>query len=84
MHVCVLCRFSHVRLFVNPWTAAYQAPLSMGFSRQEYCSGLPLPIHLKGPITSLGNLLLYANTVYVPLVVHIFYTCVRTQLLSHL
>ena len=34
---------SHVRLFVIPWTAAYQAPLSMGFSRQEYWSGVPLP-----------------------------------------
>ena len=34
---------SHVWLFVTPWTAAYQAPLSMGFSRQEYWSGLPLP-----------------------------------------
>ena len=34
---------SRVRLFVTPWTAAYQAPLSMGFSRQEYWSGLPLP-----------------------------------------
>ena len=34
---------SHVRLFVTPWTAAYQAPLSMGFSRQEYWSGVPLP-----------------------------------------
>ena len=34
---------SHVRLFKTPWTAAYQAPLSMGFSRQEYWSGLPLP-----------------------------------------
>ena len=34
---------SHVRLFVTPWTAAYQAPPSMGFSRQEYWSGLPLP-----------------------------------------
>ena len=34
---------SCVRLFVTPWTAAYQAPLSMGFSRQEYWSGLPLP-----------------------------------------
>ena len=30
-------------LFVTPWTAAYQAPLSMGFSRQEYWSGLPFP-----------------------------------------
>ena len=34
---------SHVRLFVTPWTAAHQAPPSMGFSRQEYWSGLPLP-----------------------------------------
>ena len=34
---------SCVRLFVTPWTIAPQAPLSMGFSRQEYWSGLPLP-----------------------------------------
>ena len=33
---------SHAWLFATPWTAAYQAPLSMGFSRQEYWSGLPL------------------------------------------
>ena len=35
--------FSCVRLFATPWTAAHQAPLSMGFSRQEYRSGLPFP-----------------------------------------
>ena len=34
---------SHVWLFVTPWTAAHQAPPSMGFSRQEYWSGVPLP-----------------------------------------
>ena len=34
---------SRVRLFATPQTAAYQAPLSMGFSRQEYWSGLPFP-----------------------------------------
>ena len=34
---------SHVWLFQTPWTTAYQAPPSMGFSRQEYWSGLPLP-----------------------------------------
>ena len=34
---------SCVRLFATPWTAAHQAPPSMGFSRQEYWSGLPLP-----------------------------------------
>ena len=39
---------SHGRLFATPWTAAHQAPLSMGFPWQEYWSGLPFP--------SLGNL----------------------------
>ena len=34
---------SRDRLFVTPWTVAYQAPLSMGFSRQGYWSGLPFP-----------------------------------------
>ena len=34
---------SRVQLFATPWTAAHQAPLSMGFSRQEYWSGLPFP-----------------------------------------
>ena len=35
--------FSRVRLLATPWTAAYQAPPSMGFSRQKYWSGVPLP-----------------------------------------
>ena len=34
---------NRVRLFVTPWTIAYQAPPSMGFPRQEYWSGLPFP-----------------------------------------
>ena len=38
---------SHVWLLATPWTAAYQAPSSMGFSRQEYWSGVPLPWGLK-------------------------------------
>ena len=42
--VCVCVQsISHVRLFAIPWTVARQAPLSMGFSRQEYWSGLPFP-----------------------------------------
>ena len=41
--MCVLSCFSRVRLFVTPWTVAHQAPLSVGFSRQEYWSGLPFP-----------------------------------------
>ena len=39
--VFVLSCFSHVQLFVTLWTVACQSPLSMGFSRQEYWSGLP-------------------------------------------
>ena len=39
---------SPVGLFATSGTAAYQAPLSMGFSRQEYWSGVPLPSPVKG------------------------------------
>ena len=52
--ICIFTSFkyhnllTHVQLFVIPWTAACQASLSMEFSRQEYCSGLPCP--------SLGDL----------------------------
>ena len=40
---------SHARLFATPWTAPYQAPLSMWFSRQEYWSGVPLPSLFQPP-----------------------------------
>ena len=39
----MLSLFSRVRLFVTLWSVAHQAPLSMGFSRQEHWSGLPCP-----------------------------------------
>ena len=39
----MLSHFSHVQLFATPWTIAHQAPLSMGFSKQEQWSGLPCP-----------------------------------------
>ena len=41
--VCVLNCFSHVQFFATLWTAARQAPLAMGFSRQEYWNALPCP-----------------------------------------
>ena len=44
MHTCEHARLlSRVQFFLTPWTVALQAPLSMGFSRQEYWSGLPSP-----------------------------------------
>ena len=52
MWACVLSSFSHVQLFVTLWIIACQAPLSKGFSRQEYWSGLlcPLPDDLPDPV----------------------------------
>ena len=49
--MCV-CAFSHVQLFVTPGTVAHQAPLSMGFSQQEYWNVLPFP--LLGDLPDLG------------------------------
>ena len=43
LHVYVLSRFSHVQLFATLCTVTHQAPLSVGFSRREYWSGLPCP-----------------------------------------
>ena len=44
---------SRVRLFTTPWTAAYQAPPSVGFSRQEYWSGVPLPSPVEACLLTL-------------------------------
>ena len=43
MHACVLSHFSGIQFCATLWTVACQAPLSVGFSRQEYWSGLPCP-----------------------------------------
>ena len=54
---------SRVRLFATPWTAAHQAPPSMGFSKQEYWSGLPFPSpgDLPNPGIELGSSALQAD-----------------------
>ena len=66
MCMCMLSRFSHVRVFATLWTVSQQAPLTMGFSRQEYWSKLPClplgdfpnpgikPMSLTSPILSGG------------------------------
>ena len=46
---------SRVRLLATPWTAAYQAPPSLGFSRQEYWSGVPLPSPTRHVYTNSIN-----------------------------
>ena len=54
---------SRVRLFVTPWTVAYEVPPSMEFSRQEYWSGLPFPSpgDLPNPGTEPGSPALQAG-----------------------
>ena len=61
--VCVLGHFSHVQLFVTIWTVARQAPLSMGFSRQEYGSELQCspPGGLPDPAIQGWNPFLFLN-----------------------
>ena len=64
MYVCVCVLVSHVQLFATPWTPACQTPLSMGFSRQEYWSGLPFssPGGLPDPGIEPGALALWADS----------------------
>ena len=62
--LCVLSHFSHFWLFGTPWIVAHQDPLSMGFSRQEYWRGLPLPSpgDLLHPGTEPASLAWQANS----------------------
>ena len=71
---CVLSRFSCVQLVATPWNVAQKAPLSMGFSRQEYSSGLlcPLPGELPNPcitcVSCIGRWILYYCTIWEALI----------------
>ena len=76
---------SRVRLFETPWTVAHQAPPSMGFSRQEYWSGLPFPspgdlpdpgIKPRSPALQAGTLT--SEPAGKPIVNAIFKNCTRT------
>ena len=55
--------FSRIWLLATPWTAAHQAPPSMGFSRQEYWSGVPLPSPYKYIHTQYRSTLIYKANV---------------------
>ena len=81
----VLSHFSHVQFCVVPWTSACQATLSMGFSRQEYWSGLPLPSPRNLPNPEIKSTSLKSNGL-----VGVFFTTSNNsdqfssvQLLSH-
>ena len=70
---------SHVWLFLTPWTAAYQAPPSVGFSRQEYWSGVPLPslcmcvcVCINEPITYKLDVYIYNTHTHIYMYTHIY------------
>ena len=69
---------SRVRLLATPWTAAYQAPLSMGFSRQEYWSGVPLP----SPTRALSGMKKKKRHDMVKIVIFILFTYVCISVLG--
>ena len=73
MCCAVLSRFSHVQLFATPGTVAHQASLSMGFSRQEYWSGLPCP-----PLGDLPNPGIEPVTLTSPALADSFFTTSTT------
>ena len=54
---------SHVQPFVAPWTVACQTPLSMGFPRQEHCSGLPFPSAWNLPNLQMNPCLLLGRQI---------------------
>ena len=65
IHGRLLCLLlTHIQLFVTAWPVAHQAPLSMGVSRQEYLSGLPIPsaVHLPHPVIEPGSPALQADS----------------------
>ena len=58
-HACKLSCSSCVQLFATSWTVAHQVPLSMGFSRQEFCSELPCQPLGDFPNPGIGRQVLY-------------------------
>ena len=67
LHHLKLKSLSRVRLLATRWTAAHQAPPSMGFSKQEYWSGLPLPSLTKNPATAAAKSLQSCPTLCDPI-----------------
>jgi len=70
---------SRVQLFTTPWTAAHQAPPSMGFSRQEYWSGVPLP----SPTLSLKDCNQPSLSLLLSLSLSLSHTCTHDHLRPH-
>ena len=82
VHVCMLSSSVTPTSFITPWTVAHQAPLSMGFPRQEYWSGWPIPssgdlpdpgMESTSPVSSVCRWILYYGATWKPPQVHVFF-----------
>ena len=76
--ICANCCCLAANSFATPWTAAHQAPLSMGFSRQEDWSGLPFP-----PLGDLSDPGMEAESLVLPALAGGFFTTVQPMKLIH-
>ena len=93
LHECMLSHFSCVQLCVTLWTVAHQAPLSVGFPRQGYWSGLPCPLpgvlpdpgieptSLTSPALAAGSLLLASPGKPRIHPVHCYYFCLNQSVI---
>ena len=66
MKVMKVKSLSRLQLFATPWTVAYQASPSMGFSREEYWSGVPLPSPKKNVLLMFKFLLFWSQSQHLP------------------
>ena len=76
------CSLSRVRLVVTQWTVANQTPLSLGFSRQEYWSGLPFPTPGSSPDSGIEGASLVSPAS--PALAGRFYTTAQAQMYVYL
>ena len=75
--VCMLSHFSHVQLFATPWSVAHQAPLSLGFFRQEYWSRFLCPPPRDLPNPGIGapqkpSMYIHRYTLYIYIHIYIY------------
>ena len=87
--VCMLSHFSHVQLFATPWSVAHQAPLSLGFFRQEYWSRFLCPPPRDLPNPGIGapqkpSMYIHRYTLYIYIYIYIYISLQSMEISTHL
>src|SRR5574342_749564 len=79
-----VCSSDLVRLLATPWTVAHKAPPSMGFSRQEYWSGMPLPSPTSALLTTPKTLIVWITTNWFQMGKGVHQSCILSPCLFNL